>query len=102
MIRDIRNFKQHFDKEGFFRTGDVGYYDSQGVIYFVEKIENMIHFWMYEVAPNILEARLLGSINIIDAAVVGIPHKENGEVSRFNPKDLVLQFANLVGRKIET
>jgi len=73
---------RHFDKEGFFRTGDIGYYDSQGVIYFIEKIENMIHFWMYEVAPNILEARLLGSMNIIDAAVVGIPHKENGEVPR--------------------
>ena len=60
------------------------------MIYFIEKIENMIHFWMYEVAPNILEARLLGSMNIIDAAVVGIPHKENGEVSRFNLKDFFL------------
>ena len=79
-ISDFPFSKQHFDKEGFFLTGDIGYYDSQGVIYFIEKIENMIHFWMYEVAPNILEARLLGSMNIIDAAVVGIPHKENGEV----------------------
>jgi acyl-coenzyme A synthetase/AMP-(fatty) acid ligase len=36
---------------------------------------------MYEVAPSILESRLLGSNNIVDAAVVGIPDKENGQVS---------------------
>eukprot|EP00094_Tigriopus_californicus_P002372 TCALIF_02290-PA protein Name:"Similar to 4cl2 Probable 4-coumarate--CoA ligase 2 (Dictyostelium discoideum)" AED:0.08 eAED:0.08 QI:10/0.81/0.83/0.91/0.90/0.83/12/272/929 len=74
--------KHLLDAEGFFHTGDLGYYDSQGVIYYVEKIENLIHFWMYEVAPNILESRLLGSSNIVDAAVVGIPNKENGEVPR--------------------
>ena len=54
----------------------------------------MIHFWMYEVAPNILEARLLGSMNIIDAAVVGIPHKENGEVSCYNLKVSMCQLLN--------
>ncbi len=43
----------------------------------------MIHFWMYEVAPSILESRLLGSNNIVDAAVVGIPNKENGQVIFF-------------------
>ena len=37
---------------------------------------------MYEVAPSILESRLLGSTNIVDAAVVGIPDKENGEVKK--------------------
>ena len=75
-------FLQLLDNDGFFHTGDLGYYDNQGVIYFIEKIENLIHFWMYEVAPNILESRLLGSNNIVDAAVVGIPNRENGEVSR--------------------
>ena len=36
---------------------------------------------MYEVSPSILEARLLGSGNqILDAAVVGIPNQENGQV----------------------
>ena len=38
-------------------------------------------FRMYEVSPSILEARLLGSGNqILDAAVVGIPNQENGQV----------------------
>ena len=49
-------------------------------MYFIESIGNLIHFWMYEVSPSILESRLLGSNNIVDAAVVGIPDKENGQV----------------------
>ena len=95
--------KKTFDSDGFFHTGDLGYYDNQvknnfevlinlistrlipgiffkGILYFIESLENLIHFWMYEVAPSILESRLLGSTNIVDAAVVGIPDKENGEV----------------------
>ena len=40
---------------------------------------------MYEVSPSILEARLLGSGNqILDAAVVGIPNQENGQVRYIN------------------
>ncbi len=79
-----QNNRSLFDSEGFYRTGDLGYYDAQGVIYFIEKIENLIHFWMYEVTPNIIEVRMLGSTNIVDAAVVGIPNKENGEVRNRN------------------
>ena len=41
-----------------------------------------MQFWMYEVAPSILESRLLSSNNIVDAAVVGITDKENGQVPR--------------------
>eukprot|EP00095_Tigriopus_kingsejongensis_P001553 maker-scaffold137_size321222-snap-gene-0.10 protein:Tk01553 transcript:maker-scaffold137_size321222-snap-gene-0.10-mRNA-1 annotation:"4-coumarate-- ligase-like" len=98
-IKSAQNFigylnednKRLFDSEGFFHTGDLGYYDSQGVIYYIEKIENLIHFWMYEVAPTVLESRLLGSNNIVDAAVVGIPDKENGEENLTNLMESRLQ-----------
>jgi len=76
------NNSQILDSDGFFHTGDLGYYDSQGVVFFIECIANLIHFWMYEVSPSILESRLLSSNNIVDAAVVGITDKENGQVPR--------------------
>ena len=44
-------------------------------------ISNCILDRMYEVSPSVLEARLLNSGNILDAAVVGIPNKENGQVN---------------------
>ena len=54
----------------------------QGILYFIDTIANLINFWMYEVPPSILESRLLGLSNIMDAAVVGIPDQENGQVPR--------------------
>ena len=63
------------DSEGYFHTGDMGYYDKDGIIYFVEqvggakvnpghiylsfKISNLISFWMFEISPSVLESRLL-------------------------------------------
>ena len=63
------------DSEGYFHTGDMGYYDKDGIIHFVEqvggakgnpghlylslKISNLISFWMYEISPSVLESRLL-------------------------------------------
>ena len=42
---------------------------------------------MYEVSPSILEARLLDSGNqILDAAVVGIPNQDNGQVTKLRYK----------------
>ena len=78
----LNSEENNFDSDGYFHTGDLGYYDNQGTVYFIERIANLIHFWMYEVAPSILESRLLSSNNIVDAAVVAITDKENGQVPR--------------------
>ena len=50
---------------------------------------------MYEVSPSILEARLLDSGNqILDAAVVGIPNQDNGQVikPRYRMKITILEI----------
>ena len=70
------------DNEGYFHTGDLGYYDKDGVIHFVEQISSLISFWMYEVAPSVLESRLLSHGSVVDAAVIAVPDKENGHVPR--------------------
>merc|ERR1712013_71519 len=70
------------DSEGYFHTGDLGYYDNTGVIHFVEQISGLISFWMYEIAPSVLESRLLSHSAVVDAAVVAIPDKENGQIPR--------------------
>ena len=70
------------DSEGYFHTGDLGYYDKDGVIHFVEQISSLISFWMYEVAPSVLESRLISHGSVVDAAVIAVPDKENGHVPR--------------------
>jgi len=70
------------DSEGYFHTGDLGYYDKDGVIHFVEQISSLISFWMYEISPSVLESRLLSHSSVVDAAVVSIPDKENGQIPR--------------------
>merc|ERR1719234_2313609 len=70
------------DSEGYFHTGDLGYYDKDGLIHFVEQISSLISFWMYEVAPSVLESRLLSHGSVVDAAVIAVPDKENGHVPR--------------------
>ena len=47
LILDKEDFYhlQIFDHDGFFHTGDLGYYDCQGVVYFIECIANLINFW---------------------------------------------------------
>jgi len=62
--------------------GDLGYYDRDGVVHYVEKISNLISFWMYEVAPTVLESRLLSHGSVVDAAVIAVPDKEMGHIPR--------------------
>lgn len=52
-----------------------------GNIYLVQ-ISCLISFWMYEIAPSVLECRLLSHTSVVDAAVVAIPDKENGQIPR--------------------
>ena len=37
---------------------------------------------MYEISPSVLESRLLSHSSVVDAAVVSIPDKENGQIPR--------------------
>ncbi|KAJ0170022.1 hypothetical protein K1T71_014628 [Dendrolimus kikuchii] len=69
-----------FDEEGFLKTGDIGYYDEDGYFFIVERMKDLIKFNSYQVAPAELEAVLLQHPSVKDAAVVGVPHVEWGEV----------------------
>ncbi|CAH1400324.1 unnamed protein product [Nezara viridula] len=72
--------KEAIDAEGWFHTGDVGYYDKDGFFYIVDRIKEMIKVKGFQVAPAELE-HVLRSIPEIDAAgVIGIPDPRKGEV----------------------
>lgn len=69
-------------KDGWMRTGDIGHYDDYGLIYISDRLKELIKVNAHQVAPAELEAILRDHPDILDAAVVGVPHPKTGEVPR--------------------
>ena len=57
--------------DGWMRTGDIAYLDSDGALRVVDRAKEVIKYKGYQVAPAELEAVLLGHPDIADAGVVG-------------------------------
>lgn len=71
-----------FIDETFFRTGDAGYFDSNGNLYIVARIKDVIKVGPVQVSPVELELLLLSHEDVLEAAVVGIYHEEYLEVPK--------------------
>jgi long-chain acyl-CoA synthetase len=65
--------------DGWFRTGDIGTRDSDGYLYVVDRIKDLIIRGGYNVYPREIEEVLLTHPDISLAAVVGVPHESHGE-----------------------
>jgi acyl-CoA synthetase (AMP-forming)/AMP-acid ligase II len=68
------------DADGWLKTGDLGYVDGEGNVFVVDRLKELIKVSAYGVAPAELEAVLLTHPNVADAAVVGRPDEERGEI----------------------
>ncbi|CAH1108546.1 unnamed protein product [Psylliodes chrysocephalus] len=84
--------------DGWFRTGDIGYYNEQKQVFITDRIKELIKVKGYQVAPAELEAVIRDHPSIEDAAVIGIPHSKYGEVPRayiVPKKDVTLDIEDL-------
>ncbi len=70
------------DPEGWLHTGDIGHVDEDGHYYIVDRLKELIKYKGFQVAPAELEALLLTHPAIGDAAVIGVPDVEAGEVPK--------------------
>ncbi|WP_214405605.1 AMP-binding protein [Pseudonocardia lacus] len=68
--------------DGWLRTGDIARVDDDGVFWIVDRLKELIKYKGYQVPPAELEALLLTHPDVLDAAVVGIPHAEGGEAPK--------------------
>jgi len=66
--------------DGWFHTGDLGYLDDEGFLHIVDRIKEIIIVGISNVYPTDLESVLLEAPGVSEAAVVGIPDEELGEV----------------------
>ncbi|CAK1593301.1 unnamed protein product [Parnassius mnemosyne] len=74
------NSGDDFDEEGFFKTGDIGYYDDEKYFFIVDRLKELIKYKAYQVAPMEIEAVLLKHDGVRDVGVVGLPNAAAGEV----------------------
>jgi len=68
-----------FDAEGFFKTGDLGYFDEHGYLHFATRLKDVIKTAGVNVAAVEVEEALVRHPAVKSAQVVGVPHPTRGE-----------------------
>jgi acyl-CoA synthetase (AMP-forming)/AMP-acid ligase II len=68
------------DAEGWLHTGDIAHFDADGYLFIVDRLKELIKYKGFQVPPAELEALLLTHPAIADAAVIGLPDAEAGEL----------------------
>lgn len=65
-------------RDGWFRTGDLGYLDAEGYLFIVGRIKEIIHRGGQKIAPAEVEGALVSHPDVMEAAVFDVPHKRLG------------------------
>ena len=70
------------DADGWLHTGDVAIVDEENHVSIVDRIKELIKYKGFQVPPAELEAVLITHPGVADAAVIGIPDEEAGELPK--------------------
>lgn len=68
-----------FDADGWFRTGDGGWLDAEGLLHWTGRLTGMVKTGGANVSPLEVERRLAGYPGLEIAAAIGVPHPTLGE-----------------------
>ena len=82
-LNNTKETEKTFVKIGnkkYLRTGDVGYIDEKGVVYFKTRLKRMIISNGYNIYPGNVEEATLKSEFVDSCVCVGIPDKLRGEI----------------------
>ena len=66
-------------KNGFFYTGDAGYFDEDGFLFIHDRVKDMIVSGGENVYPAEVENAIFGHPAVADVAVIGVPSEKWGE-----------------------
>ncbi len=77
-----RVLKKRDDGFTWLHTGDIGYMDENGFVYFRQRLKRMIVSGGYNIYPQNLEEVINSHKDVIMCAVVGVPDKIKGEYVR--------------------
>ena len=66
-------------RNGFFHTGDAGYFDDEGFLFIHDRVKDMIVSGGENVYPAEVENAIFGHPDVADVAVIGVPDEKWGE-----------------------
>ncbi|MEL7454357.1 MAG: long-chain-fatty-acid--CoA ligase, partial [Pseudomonadota bacterium] len=66
-------------RDGFFYTGDAGYFDEDGFLYIHDRVKDMIISGGENIYPAEVENAVFSHPDVADVAVIGVPDKKWGE-----------------------
>ena len=66
-------------RNGWFHSGDIGLRDSDGCYWIVDRKKDMILRGGFNVYPREVEEVLYEHEDVVEAAVIGVPHESHGE-----------------------
>lgn len=66
-------------RDGFFRSGDIGFMDQRGYVKIVDRKKDMILVSGFNVYPNEVEEVVAACPGVIECAAVGVPDEHSGE-----------------------
>lgn len=62
------------DGDGWLHSGDSGHFDTDGYLYVVDRLKEILKYRSYQVSPSELEAVILKHPGVMSVCVVGIPN----------------------------
>jgi long-chain acyl-CoA synthetase len=77
--QDPQATAEAIDGDGWLATGDVGYVDDEGYLFLVDRKKELIIRGGYNVYPREVEEVLYEHPDLLEVAVVGVPHDRLGE-----------------------
>ena len=78
-VETAQTLRRHFDGRIWLHTGDLGYMDQDGFVYFRQRIKRMIITSGYNVYPSQLENIIDGHEKVLLSCVIGIKDSYRGQ-----------------------
>lgn len=93
----------------WFFTGDLGYIDEDGFVFYKQRMNRMIICSGYNVYPVQIEDAIESNSKVLISSVVGIPNEERGEIpvafivkksQEYNSESLLKEIKDILEKKV--
>lgn len=71
---------KHNDGKYWLHTGDIGYMDTEGFVYFKQRLKRLIISSGYNIYPSYVEEIICRHPRVESCVVIGIPHEYKKQV----------------------